>query len=517
MVRPATLRLFVPVVIWLLVIGGPAPAVGATSKAAAQTQYSVSGTVRDFDGTPLAGVPIFVIPSLSPSATTDVNGAYRLSLPAGTYGLAVFKPGYPPAPSQQVTVPPARVDVNFTFPQRFAVSGVVRDFDGTPLPGASVFASNLPGGSATTDASGGYRLSLTAGSYTVAVSRFGFPAPIPQQVTVPPARNDLNFTFPQRFTVSGVVRDFDGAPLAGVLVRARNVPGIQAMTDASGAYSLSFIAGTYALEATKAEYPSPPPRQVIVPPGHDNVGFTFPQRFTVRGVVRDWDGVTALAGVAVFAADDTTGSNIVFTNAQGAFTLAVGPGTHPIVATKAGYPDAAPVAVTVPPERTGVSIVMPDPRLTLAGTTRLWLRLGSVFERRPPTVGESVECSGLQCPLLTWRATLRRGGAAPAHVATDTSAAAGTAYTLNIVSATAPFTATLKLRRGAQETVLAQWSGSGQVQGAPLAAGDNDILELSLRWQPGVLRLSECGTAGCVGSTLTVGDTNFIYLPITMR
>ena len=61
-------------------------------------------------------------------------------------------------------------------------------------------------------------------------------------------------------------------------------------TDASGRYALTVIAGTYQVEASKTDYPGPPPQAVTVPPSLTNVDFTFPQRYTISGTVKDYDG-----------------------------------------------------------------------------------------------------------------------------------------------------------------------------------------------------------------------------------
>lgn len=50
--------------------------------ATALAQHTVSGTVTDLNGQPLAGVAVMVQDSLSPvGTTTDEDGAYSLSVP----------------------------------------------------------------------------------------------------------------------------------------------------------------------------------------------------------------------------------------------------------------------------------------------------------------------------------------------------------------------------------------------------------------------------------------------------
>lgn len=69
------------------------------------------------------------------------------------------------------------------------VSGVVRDFDNTPLTDVAVFyfgtGSNL--GNTLTDANGIYTFTLGADTYEVSVSKIGYPAPDKKIVAVPPS------------------------------------------------------------------------------------------------------------------------------------------------------------------------------------------------------------------------------------------------------------------------------------------------------------------------------------------
>src|SRR5690606_21450952 len=72
----------------ILLAGAP-----VTVQAHQQQQLTVQGTVRDEQGTPLAGVSIAVVGNAT-QAVTDAEGGYRITLPVGTHQLAFSSIGY---------------------------------------------------------------------------------------------------------------------------------------------------------------------------------------------------------------------------------------------------------------------------------------------------------------------------------------------------------------------------------------------------------------------------------------
>ena len=88
------------------------------------TQSTVTGTVRAFDGTPLAGVRVATAGTLPTSALTDAGGAYSLLLVDGAHELTASLAGYTPIGPRVVTVPPARSGVDFVLPRPNLVAGV---------------------------------------------------------------------------------------------------------------------------------------------------------------------------------------------------------------------------------------------------------------------------------------------------------------------------------------------------------------------------------------------------------
>lgn len=79
--------------VWPRVLIAVAGMVAAAFPLWADEGFTVSGTVKDARGAPLAGVTVAVDASSS-SAATDATGAFRVLVPAGTHTLRASHPGY---------------------------------------------------------------------------------------------------------------------------------------------------------------------------------------------------------------------------------------------------------------------------------------------------------------------------------------------------------------------------------------------------------------------------------------
>lgn len=326
-------------------------------------RYAISGAVHDFDGEPLADVLITSQPG-GYSTFSEPDGSYALRLLSGAYRLSVFLQGYPPPAAQGVTVPPERSGVDFSFPRRYAIRGVVRDSAGNPLSDAWI--SVTPGGTgAWSDATGAYTLTVAEGSYRVSVSKTGWRSPPEQAVSVPPARGAVNFTFVEEYTIGGTVHDYDGSPLEGVRIVA--LPGgYRTFSDAAGVYELYVGAGSYTVSASKEGYPGPAEQTVVVPPSQNDVNFHFPQRFTICAKVVEYDQ-TPVPDVTVFYFGPVSGNGQ--TDAAGVCTFTVKAGTYELSVMRTGYAGLPTQSVNVPPNRCPVTFTYPQ-RCAIGGTVR---------------------------------------------------------------------------------------------------------------------------------------------------
>ena len=157
--------------------------------------YTVSGTVVDDTGNPLAAVTVSA--GNGNHTLTNNAGWYALTLPAGTYELSAALVGYDFGQTpQMVSVPPDAIGVDFTGVfQTYSISGKVTDSSGQPLPGVTI--SDVDGHTATTVTDGTYILSgLPPGVYMLQASLEGYTFnSLPEPgITVPPSATEVNFT-----------------------------------------------------------------------------------------------------------------------------------------------------------------------------------------------------------------------------------------------------------------------------------------------------------------------------------
>jgi hypothetical protein len=122
-------------------------------------------------GGPIAGATVSVTGPTKRAATTDSAGAYTMVLPVGTYQATAVAFGYVAQSAADVTITEATATVKdfaLVAAPAHALSGVVRDGAGAPIPGVKVTIAATPLPPAVTDASGHYAFSsVPDGTYEV--------------------------------------------------------------------------------------------------------------------------------------------------------------------------------------------------------------------------------------------------------------------------------------------------------------------------------------------------------------
>ncbi|MFF9015639.1 S8 family serine peptidase [Streptomyces sp. NPDC014870] len=138
------------------------------------------------------------------------------------------------------------------------VTGTVTDrATGAPLAGVTLTARAGDAQRAmTTDASGTYRLTLAAGTYTLTATGYGYRPATEENLTVTTGQSlghDLALDAVPAHAVSGTVLDVTGKPLKGATVRFTDAPLTPVVTDAAGAFRFPAVAeGAFTLTATPA-------------------------------------------------------------------------------------------------------------------------------------------------------------------------------------------------------------------------------------------------------------------------
>lgn len=332
------------------------------------------------------------------ATVTDATGAFTAAIGAGSWGVLVVPP--PPFPPYRTTLQTGTGSLDLHLPAPTPVSGAVQTSDGGSFAGVTVTAVDPTAGdpvsaTSTADADGGYTLLLPASSALSSVriqvgpspaTDGGTPATIPVYDPVAPDGGAIRLPFPPEATLSGVVVDFGGSPIAGAAVYARS-DGSQgwslsrsAMTAADGTFTLGVRAGIYQIEAV--------PSLVDAAAVSGPVSVTAPSQVTLRcppKVRRVGSVVTADAHIggpdfqvtASRAADrliTTRAAATTPTDTRGVFHLVADPGVYRveiIPPASTGLPRRI-VSIELPEDTSGaetpIDPILLSPPLAVVGT-----------------------------------------------------------------------------------------------------------------------------------------------------
>ncbi len=228
--------------------------------AQAETTYTISGYIRNPNGTALSGVTTYLINSTGSSfgstTTSDSFGFYSMTAPVGTYRIVAGG-----ASAGGLTYSEVNIYLNgditkdITLVPSFAISGYVFDSSGHTVAGAisSVHNSTWSVPVTTTDGLGRYTIYAPAGTYT-----FVMWPPIAnlvsyQDTLVVTSNMTKNVTMASGSSVSGYVRYASGEPVSGVSTYLTNSSGALftsgRWSDSVGFYLIEVPDGNYTLFA----------------------------------------------------------------------------------------------------------------------------------------------------------------------------------------------------------------------------------------------------------------------------
>ncbi|MFA6175041.1 MAG: chitobiase/beta-hexosaminidase C-terminal domain-containing protein [Phycisphaerae bacterium] len=162
---------------------------------------------------------------------------YGVFLGANIYGRADFSNGSSQVPSANRP----KLIVTYTPPQTKTISGYIRDSGSNGISGVTVSANNS-GGSATTESSGYYNISVPYnwdGHVTPAKANYDFSPPYTNYSSITNNQADQNYIGTLQFrTISGYVRTSGSSGISGITVSADN-SGDSTTTEPSGYYSIT--------------------------------------------------------------------------------------------------------------------------------------------------------------------------------------------------------------------------------------------------------------------------------------
>ncbi|HEX5498709.1 MAG TPA: carboxypeptidase-like regulatory domain-containing protein, partial [Thermomicrobiales bacterium] len=340
--------------------------------------------IRDHGGSPIAGAFVGA-DSLTccggSSATTAADGTYTITaLAPGSYRVRASAAGLPQRyynntydvnTAQVVSASDGTTTsgIDITLEPGGSISGVIRDHDGSPIAGARVEADDTAccgTGSATSAVDGTYTISgLAPGAYRVEASAAGLPGRyynntydinVAQLVDAATGvtTTGIDITLEPGGSISGVIRDSIGNPIAGANVQAQGAvvccPYGSATTAADGTYTITGLsAGSYHVNASAptfasryydGTYDASAAAAVIVTAGGTTpaIDISLEPAGSISGTVRDSQG-NPLAGASLFASADTCCAGAFATSAaDGSYTLTgLPPGSFRVQASAFGY------------------------------------------------------------------------------------------------------------------------------------------------------------------------------------
>lgn len=257
--------------------------VNLPTSAMVNTEFSVTGTVKDQYGNGMGGKTVYLYRNGSQVASviTDSNGNYVRSQSistAGTYTYEAVCGGvWSTGKTISITAPPHVNSVTISAPSSvdegamFTISGYVRDQNNNGMAGVTVslYRNNSYFAGASTESNGGYSLNTSIGApgtYTLKATADGKEAT--RSITVNEVA-DLIYTSltgqaPTQvaqgasFNVSGVLKRLDdNAPIAGATIRLYEDGTLKktGTTASDGSYAINHSIADQGTYEIKAEYP----------------------------------------------------------------------------------------------------------------------------------------------------------------------------------------------------------------------------------------------------------------------
>ena len=221
--------------------------------------YTVSGWAQ-LTHDPAVGQLIQISGSRTTTTTTDDNGRYSISLPAGgNYAVTTSATYYtfnPPTEFVSNLTSDQGGIFFFGVRQLFTIRGRLKDQENNGLPGLTVNLNGPDQRTTVTDPSGDYEFpSLVAGyNYTITPPSTGAYTFAAQNVNDLPDNETVDFVGLHRLVLSGRVKDQSGNGLIGITVALSGTENSSTKTAADGSYSLTATAtGNYTVRPSIAQ------------------------------------------------------------------------------------------------------------------------------------------------------------------------------------------------------------------------------------------------------------------------
>lgn len=348
--RPEALVFFSVLILSLLAALVPA----FSGQIASAPTFSISGTVTNSSGAPIANATIEVTGDVNIFTSTDSAGNYVINGLNGGDAYTVT-----PSSSGLAFAPPNRTFTNLsanvananfvgTQGQAFSIAGQVTDSGGAPIANVAIAVIGAMNIFTSTDSAGNYAINgLTGGgNYTVTPSLAGLAFNPPNRVFNNLSANVANANFvgtqAQAFSIAGRVTDSGGAAIANVTIAVTGDTTIFNSTDSAGNYAINGLTGggNYTLTPSLAGVTFNPPSRAFnnLSASVSNANFvgTQAQTFSISGTVTNSSG-GPIADVVIAVTGDASILNS--TDSAGNFVISglTGGGNYTLTPSKAGF------------------------------------------------------------------------------------------------------------------------------------------------------------------------------------
>jgi hypothetical protein len=324
---------------------------------------SISGTVADADGVPVEGAEIAV-----DEVTVGVSGpsgAFSIAdVEGGGRRITATAAGYSQPSEQWVFVTGDITDLAISVGWRDGtLTGTVTDANGTAVGGATVLLDAVE--VATSGADGSFSTGVVGGGFrTLAAIAEGYTSDVPTTVLVSGATTGVAVSVGYAAgTISGMVQDLAGQPVAGAEILVDEIPvGISA---GDGSFTTAPVqGGSRQVSATAPGFGPGWPTFVVVSGDVTGAGVVLgPPNGTISGIVLDLLD-QPVAGATVFV----DGVPVAVSGPDGAFTteIVMG-GSRSVSASAPGTFAGWPVDVFVDGDVGGVQLQTGRPAASVTG------------------------------------------------------------------------------------------------------------------------------------------------------
>ena len=324
-----------------------------------KSEATLNGRTLRNGSTPLEAVTITAVHDISGerrTALSDIDGSFTIGLYSGTWQITASKEGFADARTAQAV----RAGELITLPSALILAsnggelrGYVRHISGQAIMSAVVECrSGDRVATQTSGADGYFSIALSAGQWTVSVSRPGMVGPEPKTLDFSNG-NGYNFNFylqENAGVVSGFVSDGGAAvPAAAVVAVPFSGAPVRTTTDGRGQYKLNLGKGTYFIEADGPGYRTLQSVQLTVDASEtfNDVSLEVTAgEGTISGRVTS-DGSTPIADASV-----SNGIHSTLSDARGEYAISLSAGDHMLFASKSGYASGSAYDLNLRPQQT---------------------------------------------------------------------------------------------------------------------------------------------------------------------